>query len=188
MADTDQARRRCAAIAKKTGRQCSHPAQPGSEFCAVHGGMRAGGGISPAYPSEPVGPLLERISELRRSPDLFALGAEVATLKALLEHALDRLEAERGETDDGTGAYTDPSLKRVQSITMDILSASEKIARVEERRRGVLTASEIGAIIDRIKERVIHVVSTAQEDDSPEETAGRIAEAFSSIEIVGSGG
>ena len=175
--------RRCAAITK-SGTQCSRYALDGSEYCAIHNRKEGAAPLKKAYPSVPENGLLGRIQELCESQELFALGIEIATLKALLEHGLDRLETERAEG----GSYSDPSLKRVQSIVMDILSASEKFARVEERRRGVLTGDEIGAIIDRIKERVIEVVNSRQENDSPEETAGRIAKAFDSIEIVGCGG
>lgn len=137
-----------------------------------------------AYPSHPAGEITSRIMRMRDDPDLLTLRTEVATLKAMLEDALGRLEEARAAEDADTAVAA--AEKRVESLTMSILSAGEKFARVEERRRGVLTASEIGDIVEKIKERVIDVVRTADEDDSPEKTAERIAEAFSAIEIVGS--
>ncbi len=153
-----------------------------SETPVATASARAAGGM---YPARGARAITTRIMEMRDDPDLLTLRTEVATLKAMLEDALGRLDEAR-MSDDAESAVP-AAEKRVESLTMSILSAGEKFTRVEERRRGVLTASEIGVIVDRIKERVIDVVRKADEDDSPEETARRIAEAFSAIEIVGSG-
>lgn len=176
--------KKCTAIVKKDSRTCSKNAMPDSDLCPWHSKRTA----SPqpisasSFPSPEAGNLLQRIRAIKNDPDLMRMDTEISILKALLERGLVKLEEEMAA--DGDESYSEATVKRVQSLAMDILSASEKCARVDEKRRAVLGAAEIVAIIDRIKERVIEVVRTTKEDDSPEETAGRIAEAFSSIEIV----
>ena len=179
-------RKRCSAITEKTGEQCKFYALEGTDFCRIHTLAIQPPPPPGMFPSAPPPSLLDRVVELRDDPFLLVMRTEIAVLKALLEHGLQAVESQAVETEDGERVIPDTVFKRVQSISMDILSAAEKYARIEERRRGVLTADEIGAIIDRIKERVISVVRSAKEDISPEETAKRISAAFDSIEIVGS--
>lgn len=190
MDEVSCARKKCAAIKTDGSSACSKNALPDRDYCWMHSRIVAPSGEldqkSLPFPSGLSGGLAARAAEIRGMGDIMSMEAEVSILKALLERGLKKLDDEISSADPDDSS-SEASAKRVQSLAMDILSAAEKCARVEERRRGVLTAAEIGTIIDRIKERVIHVVRTSKENDPPEQTARRIAEAFSSIEIVGCG-
>ncbi len=170
------------------GTPCSYRKAPGSQYCTFH--SKTNPQISPPEPPAPtIAPIplpspsqsassiSERIDSILSSPGFLSLKHEIATLKALLHHYIDLLDSP--PEDESTPS--DSTLKRIHSLAMDIISSGEKFARFEERRGDVLSKEEIASIIQRLNEKVVHVIRQSTPDTTPEETASLIADAFATI-------
>lgn len=190
-ATQDERAGKCNAITKKTGKPCRHKAMKGGEFCRRH---RQGGGDP-----EDAGRLKRKVKRRRKSlrarvnvishaPDLLELQTGVGALKALLEVHVAELDSARGtKNGDGAEEYCaalETHGKRIQSLTGDLFAVIDRLTKIKERERMVLTPEEAAALVARIKERVIQVVESAAPDEPREELARRLAEAFESIQII----
>lgn len=185
---------KCIAISKKTGKPCRHKAIKGGEFCRQH----RRGGDDP----EDAGRLKRKVKRRRKrrkslrarvdvishAPDLLELQTGVGALKALLEVHVAELDSARG-AENGSGAEEycaalETHGKRIQSLTGDLFAVIDRLTKIKERERMVLTPEEAAALVSRIKERVIQVVESAAPEEPREELARRLAEAFESIQII----
>ncbi len=166
----------CSAVSKKTGKRCQHKAMRGSDKCAQHGGMAAGGKR-----------LIDRITARRDDPALMELKSGIATLRTLMDEHLSRLDAiHAGEIDSYNGAL-DIHGKRLQSLSGELFAAIDKVGRIEERQRRLMTGEEVAALVAELRERVIEAVETMDAGASPAEMAGRLAIAFDSVSLAGRG-
>ena len=114
MSKTDDNKRYCKATCAGSGERCRKTALEGKEYCAIHDKQRS---AKPepekaSWPSRRGVALLDIILEMRDDPNLLTLRTEVATLKAMLEEALQRLDEARATGElDGTA----PVEKRVKA-------------------------------------------------------------------------
>jgi len=166
----------CSEISEKTGEGCRQKASRESGRRAHHGGVAVRGKR-----------LKDRINAWRDDPALMELKSGVATLRTLMDEHLSRLDMIRsGEIDSYNGAL-DIHGKRLQSLSGELFAAIDKVGRIEERQRRLMTGEEVAALVAELRERVIEAMETMDAGASPAEMAGRLAIAFDSVSLAGRG-
>ncbi len=184
-------RKKCAAIASGTEMQCRQPALSGSEFCVSHGGGAVETNAAPKRNRS--GPqsgscLRDQIEQMSLDPDLLhEIRTGVAAIKALLDEHLAALDAARlCESEDTAEEYSaalESHGKRIQSLAGDLFAAIDRITRVEERKKSLLSPEEAKLVLARLKSHVIGAINAAQPGERPDAIALKAAAAFESFEI-----
>ncbi len=182
--------KKCAAISSRTRKQCGHAALAGSDFCASHGGRAEAAPIAQSAQRRtgPVERLRDRIEKMSLDPDqLHEIRTGVAAIKALLDEHLAALDAARlNDSADAAAEYTaalESHGKRIQSLAGDLFAAIDRITRVEERKKSLLSPEEAKAVLARLKAHVIGAIGAARPGERPDEIALKAAAAFESFEI-----
>jgi hypothetical protein len=172
MEERQEFENQCSAISKSTGKRCRQKAVKGSDSCWYHGGGKR---------------LIDRINARLDDPALMELKSGVATLRTLMDEHLARLDSIRsGEIDSYNGALEIHG-KRLQSLSGELFAAIDKVGRIEERQRRLMTGEEVAALVAELREKVIEAVETMDAGASPAELAGRLAMAFDSVSMAGRG-
>ena len=200
----------CAATASRTGKRCGHAALADSDFCAAHknkdlkkeaqtGGRKRPPLSEPASaaaaaqpemkkPSPKGNGLCKRIERMSHDPGLLnQIRTAVAAIKALLDEHLAQLDEVRMSDAEGAAEVYAAALeshgKRIQSLAGELFEAIDRISKIDERQRKLMTPDEIKTLIANIRERVIKAAEAAKPGEPPEALAGRLADAFESIEV-----
>jgi hypothetical protein len=186
---------RCAAVAKRTGRRCGQRAVGGGLFCASHrpkpdpANQDKPRSCAETVSRTPRVTLRDRIVEISRDPDLLELGADVAAIRALMQEHVEQLDAagqcENGDAAQKYSAALETHGKRIQSLTGDLFASIDRLTKIQERERLVLSAKEVEAVISHVKEGVVAAVESWPAGGSREELVKRLADAFESVRIAG---
>ena len=135
----------------------------------------------------PEGELSTRIREMTGDTSLLELKEVVAIFRTLLwEHiaCLDRIhEKSDSGSDDEYRDALEKYGKRIQSIAGDIVSAVDRLSRIDERQRRMLTPEEVKKLIRKLAARVIRAVETWEEGEPRSKLVRQLAEAFGSLQI-----
>ncbi len=134
------------------------------------------------------GKLWERIKQMRRAETLPELKMVVNALRVLVEEHLEQLDEARSDgAADEDGCYSsmlETHGKRIQSLIGELVATIERLGRIEDRKRMLLTAEEVAGIIEKVRDRVIAAVEACPWIERNEECPGRLADAFSSVEVA----
>jgi hypothetical protein len=198
----EEKRTMCAALASRTGKRCGRAALPDMDYCASHKKQQEKFNTErftflqpePATPTEsadlkrPVGNgLCGHIEKMSHDPALLnQIKMAVAAIKALLEEHLSRLDEVRMSDAENASKEYPAALKlhgrRIQSLAREWVEAIDRISKIEERERKIMTSEDIRGLIFNIRDRVIKAVEDAAPGEPQKDLVGRLKDAFIEIE------
>jgi hypothetical protein len=130
----------CTAKAKRTGKQCRANAIKGKDKCRVHGGMTPiKHGMRSKYKGEVLG---DRIQALIDDPDLANMRLQLATLVALAESVLARVEA-ANEVDESNHSA-------IMTLAIELTKAIERYHKITEGTKHTIRIEQIQSVVYQI--------------------------------------
>jgi hypothetical protein len=195
----------CAATASRSGIRCRRKPPAGDDYCATHRKANEQKTLTaeaetPEQKTQLVSHelkkhvpkgngLCKKIEKMSSDPELLSqIRMGVAAIKTLLDEHLQQLDEVRMSDAEGASEEYTAALeshgKRIQSLAGELFEAIDRISRVEERQRKLMTPDEIKALIANIRERVIRAAEESKSGEPPEALAQRLKEAFENIEVA----
>ncbi len=184
---TFEARKQCAATASRTGKRCGQYALKGSDYCGMHKSHGTDADGQTVKKGNGICKRVKRMTNEEEPDHLKELRSAVAAIKALMDEHLSRLdEARKTMSETETKEYSsalESHGKRIQSLAGELFDAIEKLSKVEERKRLLLTPADVKRLFVAIKDRVVQAVADEGAGAEPEALAERIEAELESINM-----